>query len=362
MTDAFGGRGGIALYNRDLLTAICSYPQCAEVVAIPRLMPHAPEPLPDRLSWITDGLKGKVAYVLTVLRTAIKRRPFNLIICSHINLLSFAVVIKKFLGIPLILTIYGIDSWTPHKSKLVRRLISKVDSVIAISEFTKDRFLSWAPVARESVHLLPNAIDIARYGTAPKNPVLMDRYGLHDKRVIMTMGRISADERYKGFDEIIDLLPEIAADVPDLVYMIVGDGDDRPRLEKKVIERGLGNRVIFTGFIPEAEKADHYRVADAYVMPSSGEGFGFVFLEAMACGVPTVASATDGSKEAVRDGTLGLLVNPVDPASVKKGIMSALSNKSRAVPKGLEYFSFEKFTKRLQALLDNAVNTNGGLT
>lgn len=97
-------------------------------------------------------------------------------------------------------------------------------------------------------------------------------------------------------------------------------------------------------------------------MPGRGEGFGIVYLEAMACGVPAVASATDGSKEAVRNGTLGLLANPVDPASVKKGIMSALSNKSRAVPKDLEYFSFEKFTKRLQALLDNAVNTNGGST
>ena len=74
----------------------------------------------------------------------------------------------------------------------------------------------------------------------------------------------------------------------------------------------LNSRVVFTGFIPESEKADHYRLADAYAMPSWGEGFGFVFLEAMACGVPVVASAIDGGKEAVLDGKLGFVVNRRD--------------------------------------------------
>jgi glycosyltransferase involved in cell wall biosynthesis len=91
--------------------------------------------------------------------------------------------------------------------------------------------------------------------------------------------------------------------------MIVGDGDDRGRLEEKVKSLGLSQQVIFAGKILEHEKASHYCLADAYVMPSHGEGFGIVFLEALACGVPVIGSKVDGSREALLDGQLGRLVD-----------------------------------------------------
>ena len=101
-------------------------------------------------------------------------------------------------------------------------------------------------------------------------------------------------------------------EIPNIAYLIVGDGDDRQRLEAKARSRGIDDRVVFAGFIPEAEKADHYRLADAFVMPGRGEGFGFVFLEALACGIPVVGSRLDGSREALAPGGVG---DPGGPGS-----------------------------------------------
>src|SRR5581483_7217747 len=120
---------------------------------------------------------------------------------------------------------------------------------------------------------------------------------------------------------------------------VVGDGNDRARLEAKAAQLGLSDRVVFAGYVPDEEKADHYRLAAAFVMPGRGAGFGIVYLEAAACGIPVVASKLDASREAVRDGAMGIVVDPDDPDSVKAGILAALATRERCVPRELEYFS-----------------------
>jgi asparagine synthase (glutamine-hydrolysing) len=355
LTDAFGGLGGIALYNQDLLKALCENPGCKEVVAIPRLMPFGTEALPEKLIYLTDGLDSKFKYVKTALRVIREKKPFDLIICGHINLLPLAYMAKLMLGAPLILEIYGIDAWKPTKSRLANYLLKHIDAFISISDFTRNKFLAWADLASTKGFLLPNAIDILSYGPGPKNPALVDRYGLHNKTVLMTLGRLVSRERYKGFDEVIDILPDLVKEVPNIVYIIAGDGDDRSRLEEKARSLGLTARIFFTGWIPEAEKADHYRLADAYVMPSRGEGFGFVFLEAMACGIPVVASQSDGSREAVRNGNLGLLVDPADQGELKKAVLEAINRPKGNIPDGLSYFSFANFSDRLSGIINQII-------
>lgn len=351
-TEAFGGHGGIAKYNRDLLTALCAMPECREVIALPRLIPHETGPLSAKLRYVRAGLPGKWRYAFEALRAS--WGGCDLVVCGHINLLPVASWLARWCRVPLVLVIYGIDAWQPHRSALVRRLLKRVTAVISISEITRDRFCAWVPMPANRVHILPNAIDLARYGTAPKNPALLRRYNLTGKIVLMTLGRLSRDERYKGIEEVLELLPSLLRRYPNLVYLVVGDGTDRARLERKASALGIAGHVVFTGFVPEAEKADHYRLADAYVMPGRGEGFGFVFLEAMACGVPVVASKLDGSREAVRHGALGILVDPDNPAELEAGIVQALA-RQRAIPEGIEYFSEENFICRAQALVRQLV-------
>ena len=233
-------------------------------------------------------------------------------------------------------------------------LLRRVAHVIAISEITRDKFSAWSGILRERISVLPNAIELGRYGMGFRNPALVQRYGLEGKRVLLTLGRLSATERYKGFDEVLEMLPELLRSHRDLAYLIVGDGDDRDRLQRKAQMLGVADRVVFAGYIAESEKADHYRLADAYVMPGRGEGFGFVFLEAMACGVPVVASRLDGSREAVRYGELGILVDPDNREELRAGIVAALAQ-PKHIPPGIDYFAYPNFQTRLRAIVNNIV-------
>ncbi len=350
-TDAFGGFGGIAKYNRDLLTCLCSHPEVDEVVALPRLAPSPTGVLPAGLCLRRGSLGGKMQYGLASVRELATIKGYETVICAHIHLLPFAYAAAKRFRCPLVLFIYGIDAWEPSRRREVGALAHRVDAVVSISRETLNRFRRWAPVPEARCHVLPNAFTPEDFSSGPKSPELVARYGLEGRRVLMTLGRMAATERYKGFDEVMDQLPWLLEREPDLAYLVVGDGTDRPRLEAKAAGLGLPGRIVFTGRIPDEEKADHYRLADVYVMPSYGEGFGFVFLEAMACGIPVVASKVDGSREAVRDGLLGELVDPSDPEQVRAGILAALAKPRGVVPEGLSYFAFHRFEQRTHNLL-----------
>jgi phosphatidylinositol alpha-1,6-mannosyltransferase len=357
--DAFGGLGGIAQYNRDVLRALCDAPQVSEVVAVPRRMPASPEPLPPKLTYLTGGVSGRLRYVGAIIGLLRKDANFDLVCCGHIRLLSIALLAKLITRVPLLLIIYGVDAWEPIKNPITRYFLAKIDFVVSISEITKQRFLQWSHLTQKKYFILPNAVIQRHYGVGAKSQALVQRYGLAGKTVLLTLGRLSAEEKYKGFDEVMDLLPALATQIPDIAYVIVGDGDDRRRLEAKARSRGINDRVVFAGFIPEAEKADHYRLADAFVMPGRGEGFGFVFLEALACGIPVVGSWLDGSREALRQGELGILVDPDRPDDIQAGILAALKRPRGVIPAGLEYFSFENFAKRCHGILRQVLKSRG---
>ena len=126
----------------------------------------------------------------------------------------------------------------------------------------------------------------------------------------------------------------------------------RSLLEQMAKSLAVEKHVVFTGYVPEREKVDHYCLADAFVMLGRGEGFGIVYLEAMACGVPVVASIVDASREVVRDGELGTLVNPDDPHEIRIGILKALDRLKGAVPKELDDFTYSNFERRLHKIVD----------
>ena len=353
--DAFGGHGGMAKFNRDLITALCAHPNCTEVVAIPRLMPNPPGPLPAKLTYVTAGLNSKLKYVVSALNVVRSASRFDLILCPLINLLPITFLLRPWVRAPIVAVIHGIDAWNPTSRRFTNYLVGEIDALIAVSELTKQRFLGWAKLDSDMAFVLPPAIDLEAFRPGPKDAALLDKYGLTGKTVLMTLGRLASDERYKGFDEILELLPALSKDIPNVAYLIAGDGSDRPRLEKKARALGVHDRVVFAGLVPEAEKADHYRLADAYVMPGWGEGFGIVYLEAMACGIPVVASKVDGSREAVRHGALGIMVDPRDREDIRAGIVEALDRAKGVVPEGLEYFSYNKFEHRLHHIIGNAL-------
>jgi phosphatidyl-myo-inositol dimannoside synthase len=357
LTDGFGGHGGIAKFNRDLLRALTRHPRCEQVTALPRIGPAKIESLPPKLDYVTAGLGNKFKYVATVLKHGRKARP-DAVVCAHINLLPVAWLAAVRARVPLILIIHGVEAWQAARSPLVNWCARKAAGVVAVSRVTLERFRNWSGIAAERGHVLPNCVEMERFAPGGKDPELMERYNLQGRKVLMTLGRLDERERYKGIDEVIDVLPEIARLVPNVTYLIAGDGSDRSRLRQKADDAGLNGRVVFTGHVSESEKADHFRLADAFVMPGRGEGFGIVYLEAMACGVPVVASAADASREAVREGKLGWVVDPDDREQIKAGIVAALDRGAGKVPEGLEYFSYPNFERRCHDIIDRVVEAN----
>ena len=357
---AFGAPGGIGKFNSDLLKALCAYGPVSEVVALPRHLDQVPASLPPNLRYVAEGARGRVAYFWALARLLMTRARFDLVICGHVNLLPATVLCRLRTPAPILLVLHGIDAWQPSRRRLANWAARRVDHFIAVSETTKRRFLSWAKLPEDRGFVLPNCVDSEQFRPGPRNKELIERYGLEGRTVMMTLARLDTRERLKGIDEILDILPELAAKVPDLVYLVAGDGTDRPRLEAKAKSLDLERHTVFTGYVAEAEKADHYRLADAFVLAGRKEGFGIVLLEAMACGVPAVASKLDGSREAVLNGALGVVVDPTDRADLQAGILAALQRPTSAPPEGLAHFSYPNFETRLHEILDLALPTPVG--
>ncbi len=358
-TDSFGGYGGIAAANRHFLRAACATAGVDEVVALPRLMPNAPsESIPDELTLRTESLGGKWRYLRTLLRLLAVDRDFDLVWCGHIHLVPLALAAGRLVGAPVVLHVHGIDAWTPTEKPWANRLVSRVDRFISVSETTKRRLADWSGLDPETGVVLPNTIDFDTLGPGSTPPNLLDRYDLHNQYVLMTMGRLVGPERKKGFDRVLEVLPDVLDERPDAAYVIVGKGPDRTRLERKAERLGVRDRVVFPGYVPEDEKADHFRLADRFVMPSEGEGFGLVILEALACGTPVIASTRDGGREAVADGEFGMLVDPTDSDALVNAI---LVEPTPPDPEAVrERFGPAAYRQRVERVL-NAVTADDGL-
>lgn len=328
-SDAYGGHGGIALFNRQFCEAIG-----VPITVIPRVVRGEIRDVPPNVTFVAEAAKNPLAY-LRALAAARRSKP-ELVICGHMNLLPIAF------NRPL-LVVHGFEAWKRRRASL-----DKCRGVISVSALTRDRLVGWSGYPGPT-YVLPNAVHLEQYGIRPKRAELVERYALAGKRLLLTVGRLDSAERSKGFDEVLEVMGGLPEDV---VYMIAGGGNDFPRLQKKAADLGIAHRVIFTGLFDERDKPDLYNLADVYVMPSRGEGFGFVFLEAMACGVPVIGSKADGGREALRDGELGLLVDPESRAELRAAIVETLARGERHVPPELDYFSFEKFAERSRAILE----------
>jgi glycosyltransferase involved in cell wall biosynthesis len=358
VTDAYGGTGGIAKYNRDFLESVASHAAVESVVVVPRVIAREHEQLPRNLAQRDEAAGSKIRYLRSLSAITSQGADFGVVICGHINLLPLAWLAARRCKAPLVLIVYGVEVWTKG-SPVQRYLLKKVAGIVAISAFTVQRLREWADVQGDRIFLIPNAIDLDAFTPGPANERLRQRLSLGTGPVLLTLGRMAASERAKGFDEVLEILPVLLEDYPTLTYCAAGDGTDRARLEEKARRLGVWERTVFTGYVPESEKLDLYRLADLFVMPSRLEGFGYVFLEALASGIPVVASSIDGSREAVRAGAWGSLANPNNRDEILNSIRSSLRNPKIPPRDELEYLSTARFRGRVWKVLENVARTGG---
>ena len=358
-TDAFGGYGGIAAANRHFLRGLCASLRVEEVVALPLLQPEpVSSSVPGCIDHRTEGLGSKGRYLRALAKVLLRDRDFDLIWCGHIHLVPIALAVKALTGAPVILNIHGVDAWTPTHRHVVNWSVAHVDHVISVADVTKRRFVQWSGVSPQDVYVLPNTIDFSGLAPGPKSDDLIDRYELGNGPVLMTMGRLVGRDRRKGFDRVLEAVPGLLKEYPDLMYLIAGKGPDRERLEIKATDLGIRDHVVFAGYVPESEKADHFRLADAYVMPSEGEGFGLVMLEALACGIPAIGSTLDGTSEALQHGRFGAVINPADQKALVSAIRTVLDTNAAVDTNAVRsYYGKEAYRERLHALLDKIIGS-----
>src|SRR5262249_8382702 len=252
-----------------------------------------------------------------------------------------AAVLARLAGAPLWLQLHGVEAWQPL-SRAQRWAAQRARLVTAVSRHTRRQFLRFAGIDPGRIRVLPNTFDQA-FSPGPKPEYLGDRYGLRDKHILLTVGRLAPDERRKGHDQVIEAIAMMRAERPNLVYVVAGRGDDRARLEGLARRRGIEDRVLFIGAVAQAELADHYRLADLFVMPSSQEGFGIVFLQAAACGRRLIGGNRDGSRDALADGAIGIAVDPTSSDELARAIADAIVGRGPD-PADVRRFGFENFT------------------
>jgi glycosyltransferase involved in cell wall biosynthesis len=262
-------------------------------------------------------------FALKALASAFRRKPDH-IVSTHVNFGPAAHIAKRALGTPYTLVAHGIDihPGLPHDTLAA---IRAADGIVAVSEWTRLRVLDLGGVDPDNVTVLPNTFDEKRFTLNGDPSALRQRYGIRgDEKVILTVARLAPQERYKGYDRIIHALPSISRQCGPVRFLLVGKGEDKARVETLASVHGNKRIVTLTGFVPDSELADHYRMADVFAMPSTGEGFGIVFLEAMGCGTPVLAGNRDGSVDALDGGRLGCLVDPNDIGAISSGIVAIL--------------------------------------
>lgn len=351
VTDAFGEYGGIAQYNRDLLVAMSSCEIIEEVVVLPRRTAITPEYVPQHVRQLASPA-GKLSYVFSSLQIALKNAPFDIVFCGHIYMAPLAAVIAARLRSSLWIQVHGLDAWT-ELSAVYRRAAERASLITSVSRYTRQRLLEWLDFDPHHVKILSNTVD-PRFSPGPRPDYLIDRHNVRGNKVLLTVSRLPRSDRYKGVDRVIRCLPRILKEFPDVMYLVAGDGDDRPWLQALAAECAVSRNVQFVGQVSADELPDYYRLANAFVMPSTGEGFGIVFVEAIASGIDAIGGNKDGTLDALSDGVLGATIDPDDPAELASAICATLANpvcdSSRA-----DRFNFEKFSTHLDALLRSSL-------
>lgn len=240
-------------------------------------------------------------------------------------------------------------------------LVHYADLAIADSPFNKQDLLERVSYAPDRIHVLPLAVPLERFTPGDRNADLVQRYNLDGQRVLLFVGRMAGNKR---IDLLIEALAQIKSQVPNVKLLLVGDEQSNPAFHQIVAaaqvrakELGVTDAVIWTGRVDD--QLPYYRLADVYVTASLHEGFGVPLIEAMACGVPVVASRAGAMPWVL--GKTGLLSKPGDAASLAAQVLRVLQDKDLRrdqVERGLkraQEFGLESYEVGLAEIINQAV-------
>jgi glycosyltransferase involved in cell wall biosynthesis len=263
--------------------------------------------------------KSELSFVLALFAKITKCR---LLYLGHPNFSALGLFCRALNShLPYVVSAYGLEVWTPLSP--FRRLgLRRASTVTSISRFTARKIVEVQGVDCEKVQVIPCVItEELLHANGNGGHLNEKRKG---QKILLAVGRLDARERRKGMDEVILSLPRLLKSVPDISFVIAGDGDDRPRLEDLARKQGVTDSVTFKGVVTDDELVELYRNCDVFLMPSSQEGFGIVFLEAMAFRKPVIGGNHGGTPEVILDNETGFLVEHGDVNTLTDRISTLL--------------------------------------
>jgi len=350
LTEIFHRPGGMQNYNRDQVQAIlkCKPEQPLSILVLNDAPEEVRQPEWDHCT-VKAFRKGKVQFAAAAYRAVREQRPHRTIL-GHRNYLPLAPILKAaFPRSEIWLLTYGIDA-LPLLSITESAMCRFVDKTIAISPATGKHFRD-AGFTGE-IALWPCSLPFFWKMPVPVTPRFQEPHKL------LSVSRLAALERYKGIDDVIQAVHLLTQDGVPLEYHVVGDGDDRDRLTAMAQELTPPGVVIFHGRVGDEELKALYSSTDLFVLPSGGEGFGIVFLEAMAYGKPVIGAGAAAPPYVVRPGESGYLVPFNNPVELAKCIRTCIDDPQAATAVGRQgrvfldrNFSFDVFVNRATILL-----------
>lgn len=353
--------GGIQTLTRDLVEALRELFPDRPTVVVTKLdkdaqLASCQYGSATRLRGVGDlpAFARSCALFLMILRCCAFSRP-ELLLVVHRNHAPIALIMKWLFGVPYVCMLHGVEAWKIPRW-WHRKALQKASRLWCISQVTLDRVGRELGVAEGHRELLPCTADEQRFTPGERPRWLLERHGLGDEaKIVLTVARLASIERSKGYDRVLRAMPEVIARVPTAHYVLVGKGEDAERVKQLRAQLGVADQVTLAGFVEEAELPDYYRLCDVFALPSAGEGFGIVFLEALLSGKPCVGGADDGSREPLRGGALGALVDVDDRAQLVDALVAALTAGGKDAPRlrneAVKHFGKARFRERLKEAL-----------
>lgn len=314
------------------------------------------------LEFAVTGFAGnKIQFALAAVRAASGEPAVVLALHPHLAPIVWLMRMRST-GFRSIIFTHGIEVWQPLASPRGSAL-RRSDLVLAPSADTARQLIAVQNLEPQNVQRLPWGLDPEFEARAHSAVRVLPPPGFPDRgRVILSVGRWDSNEKYKGADTLIAALPQVLQSAPDASLVLIGGGDDRPRLEEMAREVGVSKQVHFLSRVTAEQLSACYARCDVFALPSRGEGFGLVFLEAMAYAKPVIGGAHGGILDIVEDGVTGLLVPHGDVDRLAQALTSLLNDPARSAEMGergkqrvAANFSFEQFQTRLTAILTDVL-------
>jgi glycosyltransferase involved in cell wall biosynthesis len=346
--ELFAGEGGITRVLKLYLKALCEIAGEDDSVSFVTLNDSAVNSA-DLLRYSNRKLsewracnRSKLAFCKTTIRLG---RRSNRIVCGHVAQLPvawLASILNPRLSYYLVA--HGIEVWRPF-TFLETRALRGARCVWCVSEYTRLQVLKYARIAEERTAVLPNALDPF---LDPPSP--MPTSG--GPPVILSITRLTLGDSYKGIDHLIAAMPAVRAEIPSARLRIVGRGDGLPWLQSLARKISTPEAVEFAGYRSDSELLSDYANCSLFALPSQKEGFGLVYLEAMAHGRPCLGARSGGVPEVI-NGETGVLVEYGDVGGIAAAIVAALRREWRkeAIVERAQMFSYTRFRERLASLI-----------